>query len=399
MVFDSATIKAIGDINIHVKTKKYDEALNVTKIQLSLISDSDNNEFKKIYFQSMWKFINGLRKIVDESNFESGQKEFTDSHTGFSKIKDEENANIALALASYSNAIINFQNKNYKIAKEIFDKIETYLESAGEFSNTYKHLIDHFRPEAFFVGATSAILDLDYPNAKILCESASKFSHQVAEDYYNESDPDFHKFKGLAHYYKSFYLFHFLYYEFSEFGFQNVIDTTEPTADTFLAINFFKKSAQNEPIIIQVTHIATAFSLLIEILIDLSITMNDIMRSTFKADPPSSKRLKEKISLAKEHSAKSGEQSLNLLRFCIMFENKISNLEKLARPNKKDFGKFSGIIACSIALPIFFFLSYTNYYFQLELTGKELITRSFLIALFGGFGSAAIKFKNIFLPE
>ena len=70
--------------------------------------------------------------------------------------------------------------------------------------------------------------------------------------------------------------------------------------------------------------------------------------------------------------------------------------ERLARPSRKDFGVFSGLISCGLFVPIFLIVFWARNRFNLTVGAETLLWPCLGLALIGGFGFGAIKFKSFF---
>src|SRR5205807_2584932 len=86
-----------------------------------------------------------------------------------------------------------------------------------------------------------------------------------------------------------------------------------------------------------------------------------------------------------------------LLRTARGLEQQLDNLERLARPTKRDFGVFSGLIACAMFAPLLATVAIVNSVFSLDIGGTLIIETCVVLALVAGFGLTAIRFRT-FLP-
>ena len=125
--------------------------------------------------------------------------------------------------------------------------------------------------------------------------------------------------------------------------------------------------------------------------------MQKIFQSTFKSNPENLSLLKQKIQTAKDSASKAGPNALLFVRICDQLRVKIDNFEKLSKPKKKDFGKFSGLIAAALFLPLFLIMSWANTAFEINAESASIIYTSLVLSLIGGFGYGALKyFLHIF---
>jgi hypothetical protein len=126
--------------------------------------------------------------------------------------------------------------------------------------------------------------------------------------------------------------------------------------------------------------------------------MQKIFQSTFKSNPHNLSLLKQKIQTANDLAAKSGPDALSLIRHCDQLRVQIDNFEKISKPKRKDFGKFSGLITAALFLPIFLIASWANTTFEVDTESNNIIYISAILSLIGGFGYGALKFIEILQP-
>jgi len=108
--------------------------------------------------------------------------------------------------------------------------------------------------------------------------------------------------------------------------------------------------------------------------------------------------LKKKIRKASDLFSKAGDEAVVYVRMCDQLYNSVNNLERISKPNKKDFGIFSGLVSCALFLPLFLIISWANWFFKIGLEARTIITSSIVLALIGAFGFGALKFKSLIFP-
>ncbi len=78
---------------------------------------------------------------------------------------------------------------------------------------------------------------------------------------------------------------------------------------------------------------------------------------------------------------KIGQDALSVVRICKNLESIIYNLVRLAKPNKKYFGIFSGLISTALILPLFYVISSISANFAIRLETPMIIYPSIVLAL------------------
>jgi hypothetical protein len=141
---------------------------------------------------------------------------------------------------------------------------------------------------------------------------------------------------------------------------------------------------------------AQVLTLLLGAVQEFAAAMQKILRSTFKPDVRTFSAIRSEVLRASDLAAKLGPQGVVIVRLCGNLRDQIYNLERLAKPKKKDFGTLSGIVASALFLPLFLVTSWANQRFAMGLSGGTVMYYTGFLALIGGFGYGALKFKSIF---
>jgi hypothetical protein len=355
-------------------------------------------ETTQITLRALWNYFEAIRVIKTKGDFVAARKSLQSAKSGFDQMGLDELRDLSIGMGVYAEAVTELQKLNISRALDLFENVKMYLESAGKFGSKFKPLIDHMEPEALFVAAVNAMMTSDFASAKVLTEQASQTAQNMANCYYKTEDPLYCSFHGLARFYKAYYTVNRSFRDFNQFNY-NELTSKDLEQDAVEAKELMNKGDTNNVIFNNVIYLCECNIQLLCLIRDLAKLMQTIFRSTFKPDPRNLISLKQKIRVAGNAASQAGPQAVALVRFCDQLSIQVDNLERLARPSKKDFGAFSGLIACAAFLPLFLIVSWVNARLGAGLEGSTLITACLVLALIGGFGFGALRFKSLIFPE
>ncbi len=351
----------------------------------------------KTALQSLWNFFEAIKLININGNFASACDLLQSSAKGFDLVEEEELKDLAIGLNGYVTAAVQLQALNIGRGLELLTKAKDYLQNAGKYCGAFESLIDHMELDMFFVAGLQAALTLDYAKAKTLFDKASQVAEAVSNKYYMEGESLYYTFQGLAHFYRAYSTYTQVTHEFFQFDYDKVTNEQDLANDAKLARDLLAKG-DTEPVPFKIImYYSNALIQLLEVESELSKLMLTMFRSTFKSDVGTLDLLRKKVRKARNSISQIGPQAVTLIRNCDNFADQIDNLERLAKPSKKDFGVFSGLITCGLFLPIFLVVSWASTTFNLGLNAWALITDCLILALIGGFGFGAIRFKSFIL--
>lgn len=348
----------------------------------------------KTALQSLWNYFEAIRVIRSEGDFARASGLLQSSAEGFNEVGRGELRDLSVGMGVYVTAVVELQAMNIGQGLELLAKVKEYLQSAGQYGGIFEPLIDQMQPDALFLAGVKAAMSLDHANAKILFDEASQAAERVSSKYYEEGQPLYYTFRGLGHFHKAYGTFFRATNEFSRFEYDKIAGQ-DLVDDAIQARDLLRKGDTDNAVVRNVLHLSEALIQLLEMLSESSKLMLTVLRSTFKPDLRTLARLRKKVQAARDSVSLAGPQAVGLVRYCDQLVEQIDNLERLAKPSKKDFGIFSGIVACVLFLPLFLVVSWANSIFNTGLEAPTLITTCVILALIGGFGFGAVKFKDL----
>ncbi len=364
--------------------------------ELATVRDTPAFEPLQIALQSLDHFAAAVRLLKTQADFARGGELFESAAEGFNRVGEEEARDLSIGLRVYVGAVLELQRMNVGRGLELFAQVKEYLEKAGDFGQKFEILIDHMEPDSLFVSGVQALSMLDFAAGRALLERASLASERVAKTYYEEGQSERYLFEGLARFYRAYYTFVHSLQQFNQFEYDRIASEEDLAREAREARELLNKSAINTVVVQNVRNLSEVVTNLLESVAGLAAIMQTIFRSTFKPDLKALMALRQKTQAAsRAASSLVGPQTATLIRFCDQLSNQINNLERLAKPNKKDFGAFSGLVACGLFLPLFLAVSWANSVFQLKLDASTILSSCLVLALIGGFGVGALKFKSL----
>jgi tetratricopeptide (TPR) repeat protein len=345
--------------------------------------------------EALWSYFKGI-ELLRQGNFSETSGNFQEAskvfdHLGFYDLRD-----LSVGMGAYVTAVVMLQQLNVGQAMEYFAKVKSYLENAGKFRSRFQSMIDHMEPEALVTSGVQALMTLDLVNGKILLDKAAMASEKVAQKYYANDVQMANTFNGLAQYYRAIYVMVESLTQFNQFAFDRFQEKTNLTATAKSACDLLRKADLGNQNLKNVLTMAQGVEEMLESIQELAALMQKVFGAAFKTDLKALQNIRLNYEKARDHFSQAGPAAVALVRYCDQLSTQVNNLERLARPKKKDFGIFSGVISCVLFLPIFLLASWAKDRFGIELSGDSLLWTCVGLALIGGFGFGALKFKSFF---
>lgn len=373
-----------------------EKALPVIERRLQL-SAEDSFPALRTGLESLWNFFEAIRLIREKGDFAGALDLLPLSAEGFDRVEQRELRDLSVGMGVYARSVVELHALNIGKALELLAEVKDYLRSAGRYGGSFEPMIDHMEPDALFLAGSQSMMSLDLTNAKILFDKAAQASEAVSEKYYEEGEPLYYTFRGIAHFYKAWRAFSQASNEFFRFAYDKVAAEKDLASDAKLARDLLKKGAQ-DVVYENVLHLSKALVQLLELEGELSVLMMSVLHSTFKPDLRILAHLRQKARTASTTVSQAGPQAVGLVRYVEQIAGQIDNLQRLAKPTKRDFGVFSGLVSSALFLPLFLAISWGNSAFFVGLDAATLITTCLILALIGGFGFGALRFKSLIFP-
>ncbi len=349
--------------------------------------------------ETLWNFFNAIRVMRTEANAAESFNGFQAAVSGFDQLGRVELRDLSVGMGTYVSAIAELQKYNIGEAVSRFAKGKDYLKNAGKFGSKFETFIDFSEPDILFTSAVQALLVLDYATAKTLIDRATQASVLVANKYFAPSEPNYDFFLGMSLFYQAYYKCMRALNEFNQFEYDRLARDESLAREASDALPQLARGDVTNIIVQRLNYQAIGYKALLESIHELAAIMQKVFNSTFKTDLTALTKLRTKVQNANDSFSKVGPDAAPLVRFCTQLTNQINNLERLAKPSKKDFGALSGLVSCALFLPLFLIISWVNANSSVKLEGKAVIAAAMVMALIGGFGFGALKFKSLIFPS
>ncbi|UJS20745.1 MAG: hypothetical protein L3J18_17955 [Candidatus Brocadia sp.] len=367
--------------------------------ELDHVKATEDRDALKAALQSVWYFAQAVNVAFRGGDFVVAVDLLDRAASGFDQLGQTHARDISVGLGAYAQSVLDVRAMNITRAFDRLQAVEVYLNKAGTFSSKYKPLVDHMKPEMLLIASLLALQQLDLATGRTLIEEASKAANNVADVYYTEGRPERLAFRGYAHLYRAFYDFFRSISDSNQFEYDRIVaNAAEVNANARSASDLLRQvEGMSEPVRIA-SVLATGVSQFLEAIPELARIMKKVFDSSFTTALPGLSTLRNKIHLAGETLAKAGPQATAMVRFTEQVANQVRNLERLARPTKKDFGVYSGLVTTAAFAALFLLTSWANAIFGLNLSSVRLITTCAVIGLIAGFGFGALRFRSLLFP-
>jgi hypothetical protein len=365
--------------------------------QLDTVFGNTGYETLRGVLGALRKFFNAFL-FVRQARHLDAQALFEQSVAEFDRYGQGELGELAEGLACSSGAYLELQKGNISQALESVNQAKEHMKGVGQFGELGALMTLVMERDIFAISAMRAMSSLDYPAAKTAFEQAAQTSERIARDL-DENSAGFNLHQGLAHFYRTYSTFNQTFNRFNQLRYDEVARQTNISADAGRARDLLLNSVKNDEGVNRSAYISEGLGHLLEVVQSLSQFMEKVLGATVKPDAEAFQRSRGKIQTASDLFAKAGPDSVSIIRFCDELSGRLNKIEELTRPSKKDFGKFSGIIACASFLPLFLVTSWVNSAFRVGVNPSTLIWYCIALALISGFGFGALRFKTLLFGE
>jgi hypothetical protein len=386
------------DILDEVFDSEVSDSLTLIVRHIERLGTDDRDSDFELFLQSLWHCFEGLRLIREEGNFDLAADAQASAVAGFERLEIREMTSLSRTLLTHTQAVIEIRRLNVAHAQRLLDEAEKNLRAAGRFEQKYRPLIDHMKPDALFVGAIQALQLADFDSAKSLIARAAESSEEIAGKYYEVGTQSHFAFLGLARFYMAIFSYFQANRDLTRLELDRLVSEPDISANARDAVSLLSQSDLGIVVLRTSRDQSKALVELLEVSREVARHLRLCLTSSFKHDAKGFQELRAKVRKAADDVSKSGPQALPFLRTCEDLVARINNLERLARPKKRDFGIFSGLISCALFVPLLLAVAWANGAFGIGLEPGMMFSMIAVLALIGGFGFGALRFKGMLFP-
>jgi hypothetical protein len=294
----------------------------------------------------------------------------------------------AVASAAEANAALDLVS-----AQKHFAEAERLLSESEELGEGAAVLMEHLRPGvAFTEGLRRAQLG-DHQGAELALQHASQASRHIAEAYYPEDSEEHRMFLAQSYFFLAYAELLTCNIEVGRFNFAAIAAKDDIAASARQAEALATDIAV--PFVVQMGLMSSVIEQLLRVQQELSHAMVAMLKSDFAAAGTSFAKMRREIQVAREEAVRFGDQGRAMLGICDTMTTQVNNLERQMRPTPKDFGRFTGLVACVLFAVLFLMLSAVDYFLDSGVAGWQVIAASVVVALIGAFSYSAVRFKEL----
>jgi hypothetical protein len=366
------------------------DAQPVVAQHLQALAPERREQALGVFLIAFWSLTDGVRVVQSDGDYETGLARFRSALQGFEQLAMAPQRHLAQALSKYAEAVLAIRARNFAQTQVLMRECELGIQQAGPFGAQLQPLLDFMKPEQFFAGVPAALMNGDFDGARVLAVQAAEAWRRVERDYCEPGSIDAARQAGMAD-------FALAYVDNADA--QRALDRFDLDALSALAAHGHaqRAAAQLARVVgdkqIQLAHqLSLAYAAQMELMQGLGARLGLSLRAALKPDVQGD--LRTLARRAQAHAAAAGPDALGVLRNLEQLMQRIDNLERLARPRRSDFGLYAGLISAALFLPLFGVAAWVRKQYGLDIGGAQLFSSMLGLALIGGFGYGALRFRH-----
>jgi len=290
--------------------------------------------------ESLGSLFLGLDQLRSFGNFAQAHEFLHAASNGLNQIGLTDLGHVASATCTYVEAVINAQQLNLGQAVELFDAAKAQLREASKYGQQFEVLIDHMEPDALFLALLGALTQQDFEKAKILSARTFKSAENVAERYYDETEPEYYSFKGIAYCYRSYYTFARSLYDFNQFKYGAFASRPDLASDAVRAQELFERSDLRNVLMQRGLVLSKCIAESMDLLVELAAYLDSIFSAASGAkvyDAVLLDKLKRKAHKATDLASEVGPENVAFVRAIEILGHQLNNLDNLL--SRRPIGK------------------------------------------------------------
>jgi hypothetical protein len=341
-----------------------------------------NQTARRLALRTWWYFGQGL-DAGGSRQMEEALRCYRRAAYGFVLLGDDENAAEAIEAGIESEAMWRIQQRDFVAGDGLLAQVRQFLESSARMGPEQREALANLTVESLYQQSIQAFRNGDQVQAEQLLRRAAERLTDLAK-YHDDGDPFQRLYTGQAGLFQAQAAFLSGLRAISLYDFDDV-DEGESTAAAKAAELLAERSPPNAAM-------AKFYAEILEILEKLAKIMLRVMSSAFHNERGEFRKLHESLRAARKViPAAAGADPVLLAAGCDQLNQWLNNLERLAKPSRKDLGVYGGSVACVAFCGLLIVVAIINRTFNLGASATSIFAVCGPLAAAAGFGLAGLK--------
>jgi hypothetical protein len=361
-------------------------------VELSNHAPGEELDIRNLTLQAKRRFARGMIEAA-EKNFNDACLDLRFAAYGFALLDRSPERDLAIVECIYNEGYRAVRNNNIGKAFEQFNKARKYVDSnrgvimASRVGITVEDLLDAMDFDSTVLQAGVTYQRGAPDEAGLLYSRASVLAQAIAERQQSGRLQEF--WLGNAKLISAAGAFVTSMNALALYAFDRV-----PVGKAQIAneaeVHLKKADGEN-------ASLAGFLSQFLGIAEGMAAIMKKVLSARYTPQPKRFKDLHQRVSEARARASELDKSvGLDLSRSCGMMDTWLDNLEHQSRPSKRDFGIYSGLVACVVFAVVLALILAANKLFSLGASGALVLQTSVGLGLVAGFGLGAVKFRSLF---
>jgi hypothetical protein len=307
---------------------------------------------------------------------------------GFALLGDRERLEETVEESMILEANEQIQGQNFTEGDRLLDAARRFLENSSRIGREQREKLVACEVESLFQQSGQAFRSGDPFKAEQLLRKAAERLDSLAKSHDKGSsdlDEALHRmYMGQAGLLRAQAAFLAASREIGLYDFDNLAPGESAAAEKAAEL-LAERSPPNAAL-------AAYYAEVLGIYEQLATIMVKVLGSSFRSDRGEFHALHERVRQARVRvPAAAGANAGQLAQACDYLDQTLNNLERLAKPSKRDLGIAGGFVACAVFVVLLIALAVVNRLFGIGLSGGTMLASCAPLAVAAGFGLPGLK--------
>jgi hypothetical protein len=341
-----------------------------------------SESLRRVALATWWYFAQGL-DAGGARRFDEAIRCFRRAAYGFARLGDEEQLEAAVFQAEYNAAALLAQQGKFPEAQEKFARLVDGAENSSAIGKEQREKLASLEFETLLQEAGEAGRRGNTAQAAQLLQSLAERLKSMAAGH-DQNDPAYRLWAGNA----------------------GMLVAQAALANGIATISLYNfdhvaqgasAAAEDAALLLEDVSPANAamtkyYARLLGALEELATIMLRVLNSTFRGDQREFRALRARVTAAREVIPSAVGVNPDLLRQqCDQMDQWVGNLERLARPGKRQIISYGGLVTCVAFCVLLLVVAALNKAFSLDATAATIFSTCTPLALVAGFGLAGLR--------